>query len=159
MTSVEDLSEEPLDVDYIVTQHRHSSEGARETLTQLQGLGSEIQGARSHLAVLREEEPKYEALAKQYSRVLSERDALALRLSEVEHLYNSQAETWEQVNAQTSIEIEMMLQRNRELKDLNASHENEIKRLREDLTDLRRELREQRQHEATYQQTITRLEQ
>jgi len=159
MSSAEDALEDEVDIVSLESEQRLSSEGVRESLSQLQGLGTKMQGARTHLAGLKEDQPKYEAIVKQYERVLGERDALAQRLSEVERLYNTQAETWEQVNAQTSIEIEMMLQHNRELKDLASSHEHEITRLREDLTDLRQELRDQRLHEATYQQAITRLEQ
>lgn len=159
MSSAEDANEDEVDVNSLETEQRRSSEGVRAGLSQLQGLGVEMQGARTRLAGLKEDQPKYEAVVKQYERILGERDILAQRLSEVEHLYNTQAETWEQVNSQTSIEIEMMLQRNKELKDLVSSHENEIIRLREDLADLRQELRDQRMHEATYQQTITRLEQ
>jgi len=159
MSSAEDALEDEVDIVSLESEQRLSSKGVRESLSQLQGLGTEMQGARTHLAGLKEDQPKYEAIVKQYERVLGERDALAQRLSEVERLYNTQAETWEQVNAQTSIEIEMMLQHNRELKDLASSHEHEITRLREDLTDLRQELRDQRLHEATYQQAITRLEQ
>ena len=146
------------DFEVIASQQRRSSDGLKENLSRLQGLGSEIQDTRVKLAASRDE-PRYEALAKQYERVLRERDSLCVRLSEVERLYNSQADMWEQVNSQTSIEIEMMMQRNSELKDLLASRDNEIKRLREDLVDLRKDLHDQRQHELTYQQAITRLEQ
>ncbi|CAG9315742.1 unnamed protein product [Blepharisma stoltei] len=147
-----------------------SNEKAQENLENLQKLDLDVKEVinaisneesyhtRESFGPCQSQDHEAEKLLEDLQTNIDRRDVLKQQLRLIQDRHHNEVKQWEIISDRTREEIEILLSRNQELKECIASKDSDLERLREDLNDLRLEIKEHKQQESHFKKLVQKIE-